>query len=465
MKKNKTYIISEKEMAGLLNQTFLQMDFNQPQNQSIMETIANHTLISAALPPNIYRVKFSMSKLLAVLTLTGIISTTVFLSIQNSHLSNTKSGNYLPISHFRRDSTKYEDKIALEPSALSKKVKKEIHIPEIQIPAASKSLENNIMKCGSEFEILNITAKNRNESTYIFPVLDEKQIKANEKQKRKMVKMITQLDKKKYSLATALTGSTKCTFYIQTTEVSNLEYRTFLFDLLIQGKKEDFLKAKPDQDLWTNVTGTDKFNYLKDVYFAGKEWEYDGYPVVNISVEGAEMYCKWLTDLLSVNLKDVKLSDGLECRLPYENEWISAAKAGKQNAIYPWGKDSIQNGQNCFFANFCVQKLKEKIKQPIECRTDKINLNAYTSAGLVRNNDSMATAHAYSYCANAWGLYCMSGNVSELVYDDNTKNIKTKGGNWASDFEHLKIDSEDEFKGNVRPSPMIGFRVVVNVKK
>ncbi len=31
-----------------------------------------------------------------------------------------------------------------------------------------------------------------------------------------------------------------------------LEYRTFLFDLLIQGRKEDFLLAKPDQKLWIN---------------------------------------------------------------------------------------------------------------------------------------------------------------------------------------------------------------------
>ena len=58
----------------------------------------------------------------------------------------------------------------------------------------------------------------------------------------------------------------------------------------------------------------------------------------------------------------------------------------------------------------------------------------------------------------------MSGNVSEMVYMVGTKTVKTKGGNWTSDFMHLKIESEDEFKQPIRPSPMIGFRIVVNTE-
>jgi formylglycine-generating enzyme required for sulfatase activity len=34
-------------------------------------------------------------------------------------------------------------------------------------------------------------------------------------------------------------------FYMETTEVTNLEYRTFLADLLIQNRTSDYLLAKP----------------------------------------------------------------------------------------------------------------------------------------------------------------------------------------------------------------------------
>jgi hypothetical protein len=75
--------------------------------------------------------------------------------------------------------------------------------------------------------------------------------------------------------------------------------------------------------------------------------------------------------------------------------------------------------------------------------------------------DTIAAAMAYAYNPNNYFLYCMSGNASEMVYIDGSKNFKTKGGNWSSDFEHLKIESEDEFKSGVKPSPMIGFRPIV----
>ena len=91
----------------------------------------------------------------------------------------------------------------------------------------------------------------------------------------------------------------------------------------------------------------------------------------------------------------------------------------------------------------------------------KINPDAYTSAGLAICSDTVATVHVFSYNPNNYYLYCMSGNVSEMVYIMGSKAIKTKGGNWASDFEHVKINSEDEFKAPVKPSPMIGFRVLV----
>ena len=83
------------------------------------------------------------------------------------------------------------------------------------------------------------------EEGYPFPRLTQDEINANNKQKKNMLKALEKLDKK--ALAFVHSGSFEYqgaqisvqAFYMSKTEVTNLEYRTFLFDLLIQCKKEE----------------------------------------------------------------------------------------------------------------------------------------------------------------------------------------------------------------------------------
>ena len=161
------------------------------------------------------------------------------------------------------------------------------------------------------------------------------------------------------------------------------------------------------------------------------------------------MYCRWLTELIS------KESETYICHLPTNDEWTFAA-SGNLGGSYPWGTDSIQNTKNRFLANFCIQKMPEKFKQPIAYPTP-INLNSYTSAGMALNNDSIATAQVYTYNPNSFGLYCMSGNAAEMVKTKDSL-IKCKGGSWNSNFEQLKINSEEDCD---TPSPTTGFRVIL----
>ena len=123
---------------------------------------------------------------------------------------------------------------------------------------------------------------------YIFPKLTNEEIAANHKQKKQMLKALEKLDRKVYSflVSGSFDFNGKMTsvqaFIIQKTEVSNLEYRTFLFDLLIQGRKDEFLKAKPDQAMWTKLLG--EFNKpMEELYFSHAA--YNDYPVVNGSRE------------------------------------------------------------------------------------------------------------------------------------------------------------------------------------
>ena len=45
MSTNNNHNVSDKELDNLLGQAFLNLDFNQPKNQELMETISNQVLI------------------------------------------------------------------------------------------------------------------------------------------------------------------------------------------------------------------------------------------------------------------------------------------------------------------------------------------------------------------------------------------------------------------------------------
>lgn len=279
---------------------------------------------------------------------------------------------------------------------------------------------------------------------YIFPKLTDEEIIANHKQKKQMLKALEKFDKKDYAFL--VSGSFDFngkiisinSFVIQKTEVSNLEYRTFLFDLLIQDRKEEFLKAKPDQAMWTKLFGKEN-KPMEDLYFSHPA--YNDYPVVNISREGAELYCKWISQEL-YKFIDVKKRDQYnDVRLPAREEWVRASMIEGKNGPYPWDGQFVRNSKGCFLANF----------KPTD--------STYFDDG------AFHTAKVDSYFPNDFGLYNMSGNVAEMVYDDyKIKTSGTAGGGWMSSAEEIKILGPDPHKGNVDPHPNIGFRVVMTYR-
>jgi formylglycine-generating enzyme required for sulfatase activity len=302
------------------------------------------------------------------------------------------------------------------------------------------------------------------------PVLTVEQIEANNKAKTKMIKRVIKMDKDDWALVPTSTvvykGDTFSVngFYMQTTEVTNKQYRIFLNDLLAQGKPEEYLKAVPDTLQWAQFLKY--FEPMTNMYF----WHpaYDNYPVVNISREGAVMYCNWLTRSVYEKVQQdnpggIVIND---VRLPVDIEWVSAARGDAQDAEYPWGTNEIQNTKGCYLANFNIKKSQGKLKPLRDC--DNKYPNAFTSAGTVLG-EGWNTSFVNAYNPNKYGLFCMSGNVAEMVWDHKVtsyldwKKLKagTMGGSWNSDSDHLKIEAEDEFAGVVTGNPFIGFRPVI----
>ena len=303
----------------------------------------------------------------------------------------------------------------------------------------------------------------KNTRAYHLPVLSEDQKSANKKRKKKMVKALNKFDKKQYAYVGSGsfdyhgTKTSVQSFHMQTAEVSNIEYKTFLFDLLIQGRKGDFMNAKPDQAMWTKMFG-EEMKPMQSLYFSSEA--YHDYPVVNVSREGAEMYCVWLT--VETNKANKEKNDPLinDLRIPLRVEWELAASESGKHGPFPWGGLLTQNEDGCFLANY-DPSLEGKLMDTTNCEgCDAVCINSSDGAAM--------TAKTKTYNPNTYGLYNMSGNVAEMVYGDyeisNGKQVKidpgTAGGGWMSKYESLKISGKDEHQGLTTAHPNVGFRVV-----
>ena len=285
-------------------------------------------------------------------------------------------------------------------------------------------------------------SRKRSKSDYHYPTLTPKEIKENNSYKIGSIKsLIKTLKKGKVFIPSGheeINGVMVTTdkLYMKTAEVSNFDYRVFLFDLLIQGSKKDFREAEPDQLNWLNYDSS--FVGLKEMYFSNPEYNY--YPVINISREAAEMYCKWLTDETNKYLTEKGKPTINEVRLPSNAEWTYAARGGMGKSAYPWGGPYVRNSQGCYLANFNPEEGMD------------------TDGGF-------SPVKVYSYFPNDYGLFCMSGNVAEMVYYNNDKSQPgARGGSWTSPAEDIQILGEDKFKGIITPNVNIGFRWVVTYR-
>lgn len=224
--------------------------------------------------------------------------------------------------------------------------------------------------------------------------------------------------------------------YASKFEVTNKQYVTFL-DLLKQNNRTDkYATAQIDSAKWS-----DKLAYNEPyVQYYHTHPAYADYPVVNISYEGATLFCEWLTEQYNSNKK--RKFNKVKFRLPTKEEWTTAAKGGNPIATYPWDGTELQNDKGQYRCNF---------------RRSKQGDNMGVAGKL--NDSADITAPSASYWPNDFGLYNMSGNVAEMLSDKG----QTKGGSWRDTAEYMKIDGEDKYADFDTPMSTIGFRYFMDI--
>lgn len=319
-------------------------------------------------------------------------------------------------------------------------------VTELPFTAENKDVEDNLEP---QRNWNSKPPKGMDDLPYQFPKLTEEEIAITKKKKKAMLKALAKHDKDFYVFIPSgsfdYNGKTVSlqAYYIGTCEVTNFEYRTFLFDLLIQGRKDEFLKAKPDQSAWLDFP-FGGYPAFKEGYFSHKA--FNDYPVVTISREGAELYCKWLSEEVRKYVGVEKESQYNDVRLPLRVEWVKAASNEGKQLPYPWNGPYVRHSTGAYQANFVRGEMDSTMEKTFSLDTLAIH-------------DLLAPVK--SYWPNALGLYNMSGNAAEMVYGGMYKSEPgTSGGSWMSFENEIKIYAPDPYKGIVDPKPTIGFRVV-----
>jgi len=229
-------------------------------------------------------------------------------------------------------------------------------------------------------------------------------------------------------------------------EITNFQYQEFLFDLKKKNETEKLKKAQYDSTLWNSAFGWENNGY-KDYYHSHPA--YHKYPVVNITKEGAELYCEWLTE------KYMELSGGelnLKFRIPTHAEWIRAVRDDNHDYAYAWGGPTLRNAEGVHLVN-CVQIGTQNITRNKETGAAELVSMEKRTYDLVGFDNSDVTAPSVSYYPNNLGFYNMNGNVSEMISDGD----KAVGGDWRSYGYDIRNESVKDFTG---AHPTVGFRVV-----
>ena len=175
-------------------------------------------------------------------------------------------------------------------------------------------------------------------------------------------------------------------FWMARTEVTNAMYLAF--------------KANHDSG-FIDTLGKDHKN-------GGVDAKGSGMPVIRVTHQDAEAFCKWLSE-----------KTGKKFRLPTETEWEFAARAGTDTPTY-YGKTDADFAKHANLADSTIGKFSK-----ISTYNYLLRVNSSNDGALIQTSPGR-------YKPNAFGLCDMIGNVAEWTsssYGTTGKKV-SRGGSW-----------------------------------
>jgi formylglycine-generating enzyme required for sulfatase activity len=225
-------------------------------------------------------------------------------------------------------------------------------------------------------------------------------------------------------------------FFMMKTEVSNFDYKEYLFHLKNSGNTDAYNAALPDTSAWKHsLSGGEAFakNYFNHPAF-------NTFPVVNLSKEQAEKYCDWLSTVWQQNTGN----KSIKFRLPLHAEFVKAACGNEKSRPYAWAGPYLRNSKGCFQANF----LNVGEGAITRNQVGKLEINPIN----YEKSDLMATVKSFQ--PNELGFFNLNGNVSEMIADGDF----AAGGDWNSPGYDIRNESKKDF---TKADPTVGFRPVM----
>jgi len=227
----------------------------------------------------------------------------------------------------------------------------------------------------------------------------------------------------------------KPTLFVAIYETTNAEYSEFLKDIIQKCTPETYEAFRPDSSLWKKSF----------VYSFNEPWVelynshpgFGNYPVVNVSKEAIEEYCKWKTKKFNSNQN--RIFKKVIFRLPTEKEWLAFSSPIIGQRL-PW------NGDYPY-----IIKSDDQII-PLANIKVKDFVSGHHNYGFDR---AMTTTNVGNYKCNRLGLYDIIGNIAELTNDN-----KIKGGSWDNTLDESYIDLSQSLSA---PDPRVGFRLVMEI--
>jgi serine/threonine-protein kinase len=172
----------------------------------------------------------------------------------------------------------------------------------------------------------------------------------------------------------------------------------------------------------------------------------DNHPVVYVSWEDADAYCKWLSKKIGLNFK-----------LPTEAQWEKAAR-GTEQRKYPWG-DSPPSGKKVNYADKQLS-LKEKYGWADKNVDDGY---AYTApvgsyqAGTSPYGLLDMAGNAWEWCSDWYGPYSDKYQKNPTGPETGTYRV-LRGGSWYFGAVHLRCAFRENDDPSVRDDG-VGFRL------